>query len=166
MENVIVLNSDMTILGTTTWKRAVRLLITGKAEALAQSDTKIHPTMFIPKVIRLIKAIRSLWKKEVPWSKGAVHIRDQYVCQYCRDDIPKKRATIDHVIPVAKGGKNNWGNTVCCCFDCNNKKGDMLPSEANMSLVRKPLQPTIMEFLLKKIQEDGLEDVLKEIGIY
>lgn len=166
MENVIVLNADMTILGTTTWKRAIRLILTGKAETLAESNTKVHPTMYIPKVIRLIKAIRSLWKKEVPWSKGSVHIRDGYVCQYCGTNIPKKKATIDHVLPVAKGGKNRWDNTVCCCFECNNKKEDFLCSEVGMSLIRKPYQPTIMEFLLKKVQVDGLEDVLKEIGIY
>ena len=166
MEHVIVLNADMSILGTTSWKRAIRLVITGKAETLADSNTRVHPTMCIPKVIRLIKAIRNLWKKEVPWAKGSVHIRDQYICQYCGETVPKRKATIDHVIPVAKGGKNKWDNTVCSCFDCNNKKEDFLPSEVGMSLLRQPYQPTIMEFILKKVQSDGLEGVLKEIGIY
>lgn len=166
MEKVIVLNADMSILGTTTWKRAIRLVVTGKAEPLADSNTRIHPTMYIPKVIRLIKAIRNLWKKEVPWAKGSVHIRDRYICQYCGIPVPKKQATIDHVIPVAKGGKNKWNNTVCACKSCNNKKEDFLMSEVGMSLSRKPYQPTIMEFILLKIEQDGLAGILKDLGIY
>ena len=166
MENVIVLNADMSILGTTTFKRAINLIVKGRAEVLAEADELVHPTMYIPKVIRLLKAIRNLWKKEVPWSKGSVHIRDRYVCQYCGEHLPKKQATIDHVMPVAKGGKNKWTNTVCACKPCNNKKEDFLASEVHMSLLRRPYQPTIMEFILLKIEQDGLAGILQELGIY
>jgi len=82
-DRVIVLNTDMTILGTTHWKRAIRLIVKGRAETLADSETIVHPSMKIPKVIRLIKAIRSLWRKEVPWSKQNVHIRDLFRCYSC-----------------------------------------------------------------------------------
>jgi hypothetical protein len=60
MTRCIVLNSDMTILGTTDVKRAIRLVVTGKAESLVDSGRQIHPLMCVPKVIRLIKAIRNL----------------------------------------------------------------------------------------------------------
>lgn len=166
MTKVIVLNADMTILGTTNYKRAIRLLVTGKAEAVAESDIRIHPKVLVPLVIRLIKAIRSLWRKEVPWSKVNVHCRDKYICQYCGVEVAKSKATIDHVIPASKGGKNTWDNTVCSCYQCNNKKEDRLPSEAKMTLVRKPYKPTIMEFLIRKIESEGLEKMLKSLGIY
>jgi len=166
MTKVIVLNADMTILGTTTYRRAIKLIVKGRAEAVLDSEKRIHPDMVIPLVIRLIKAIRSLWKKEVPWSKGNVATRDGYKCQYCGTKLHKNQATIDHVIPRAQGGKNGWMNTVCACFDCNNKKEDRTPSQAKMSLRRQPFKPSIMEFLMMKIKLDGLEDILKDLGVY
>lgn len=163
---VIVLNADMSVLGTTTWKRAIRLVVTGKAEALADSDRKIHAEMYVPTVIRLVKAIRHLWRTAVPWSKGNIHVRDNYTCQYCGDKLSRNKATIDHVIPASRGGKNAWDNNVTSCFDCNNKKEDRTPREANMSLRRTPWQPTIMEFILRKIKAEGLDKLLKDYGIY
>lgn len=166
MSAVIVLNADMTILGTTTWQRAVRLVVTGKAVSLADSERKIHTTFNVPKVIRLIKAIRNLWRSNVPWSKGNVHVRDGYICQYCGKELKRTSATIDHVIPQAQGGKNSWDNTVTSCFPCNNSKQDRTPSQAHMTLRRQPWQPTIMEFLLRKIQSEGLENILSDLNIY
>ena len=166
MARCIVLNSDMTILGTTDAKRAIRLVVTGKAESLVDTDRQIHPEMFVPAVIRLVKAIRNLWRKQVPSNKHNVHVRDKYTCQYCGKKLQRNKATIDHVIPQAQGGKNGWGNTVCSCFECNNAKGDRTPSEAEMSLMKQPVTPTIMEFLYKKIKSEGLEEVLKELGVY
>lgn len=163
---VIVLSNDMTVLGTTSVKRAVRLITVGKAEVLAESNTQIHPTMFLPKVIRLIKAIRNLWKTQVPWSKQNVHVRDMYTCQYCGKKLSRSACTVDHVIPVAQGGKNRWDNTVCSCYACNNSKEDRTPSQAHMTLLKQPTTPTIMEFMFRKIKADGLEEVLKELGIY
>lgn len=37
--------------------------------------------------------------------------------------------TVDHVIPIARGGRHAIGNLVGCCEPCNNAKGDMLPIE-------------------------------------
>ena len=166
MERVIVLNNDLSILGTTSWKRAITLISSGKAETVKESDRKIHAQFFMPLVIRLVKAIRNLWKTEVPWSKQNVHLRDGYKCQYCGKALSKNSLTIDHVIPRTQGGKNKWDNTVTSCFSCNNKKDNKTPSQANMFLRRKPFKPTIMEFMLKKIQKEGLSDILKKLGIY
>ena len=166
MSRVIVLNVDHSILGTTSYKRAIRLVVTGKAETLAETNKRIHPTMLLPAVIRLVKAIRNLWRKEVPWSKHSVHIRDNFTCQYCGEQVVKSKVTIDHIIPKDLGGKNSWENTVTSCFPCNNAKGNRTPTQANMVLKSKPYKPTIMQFLLQKIASEGLEEVLKELGVY
>ena len=52
--------------------------------------------------------------------------------------------TLDHVIPKSKGVDNSWENLVCCCSDCNSKKGDRTPEEAGMSLLNIPKKPTNM----------------------
>lgn len=163
---VIVLNTDMSILGTTSAKRAVGLLINGKAEPVTDSGMQIHPKLFLPTVIRLLKAVRNLWKKAIPWSKQNIHVRDNYTCQYCGNKVEKHKATIDHVIPVSRGGTNSYDNTVCACFDCNNEKNNRTPSEARMSLKRRAYQPTIMEFVMLKVKQEGLENTLKDLGIY
>lgn len=166
MNRVIVLNNDFSILGTTSYKKAIRLLVKEKAVAIANSDIKIHTDLFAPLVIRLIKAIRNLWKIRVPWNKNNVFVRDENICQYCGDKLSKSRCTIDHVVPKAQGGKNKWDNTVCSCFKCNNAKGDRTPQEAGMFLQRTPTTPTIMSFMLMKIKSDGLEGILEELGVY
>ncbi len=166
MTKVIVLNADMTILGTTNYRRAIKLIVKGRAEALVDSEKRVHPIMAIPLVIRLVKAIRILWGKEVLWTRAGVATRDDYKCQYCGVSLAKNKATIDHVIPRAVGGKSGWLNTVCACFDCNNKKDNRTPSQAKMVLSRQPFKPSIMEFLLMKIKTEGLEGILIDLGVY
>ncbi len=166
MQRVIVLNNDMSILGTCSWKRAMNMVTAGKANIIKDSGILIHPQFFMPLVIRLIKAIRNLWQREVPWTKNNVHIRDNFTCQYCGKNLSDTKVTIDHIIPRTKGGKNKWTNTVTACFSCNNKKDNRTPSQANMTLKRLPYKPTIMQFLLLKIERDGLEAILIDLGIY
>lgn len=57
--------------------------------------------------------------------------RDGYICQECgiicegvwpELDTP----TLDHVIPISRGGEHTRGNTRCCCWGCNRKKADRL----------------------------------------
>ena len=166
MQRVIVLNQDMSILGTTSWKRAFCLVSAGKAEVLKESLKKIHPKHYLPLVIRLIKAIRNLWRAEVPWAKGNIHLRDNYSCRYCGKKLESKDVTIDHIIPRDRGGKNTWENCVTSCFPCNNKKDNRTPNEARMVLLTKPYKPTIGEFIMKKVKREGLEGILKELKIY
>lgn len=45
------------------------------------------------------------------------------VCYYCGVDLPEKYATIDHVIPKFRGGKNVVENFVIACSTCNTAKG-------------------------------------------
>ncbi len=51
------------------------------------------------------------------------------ICYYCRQRFPASSLTMDHIIPLARGGKSVKENLVPCCKDCNNKKKNMLPVE-------------------------------------
>lgn len=150
---VLVYDAYFQEIALVSWKRAVCLVVRGKAEVVEELDKQIHPKMKLPLAIRLIKAIRRLWKDKVPWNRTNVFIRDEYRCGYCNKKLTSKEATIDHVIPVSRGGKNTWDNTITSCFDCNNLKNNRLPSEAGMSFVRKPpYAPTIMEIMQKYVK--------------
>ena len=51
------------------------------------------------------------------------------VCHYCGGRAQPKELTMDHIIPIARGGKSTKGNLVTACKACNNKKKQLLPME-------------------------------------
>lgn len=51
------------------------------------------------------------------------------VCHWCGGKFPADELSMDHVVPVIRGGKSTRGNVVPACKDCNNKKKHMLPIE-------------------------------------
>ena len=54
---------------------------------------------------------------------------DQGRCHYCGQAIPPKQLTMDHVVPLSRGGTSTKANLVTTCKDCNNRKKTMLPLE-------------------------------------
>ena len=51
------------------------------------------------------------------------------VCHYCGGKFPPEELTMDHIVPVVRGGKSTKGNVVACCKECNNKKKYLTPVE-------------------------------------
>lgn len=45
-------------------------------------------------------------------------------CYYCHRKLKKEEVTMDHIVPLAQGGKSTRGNTVPSCKECNTKKRD------------------------------------------
>ena len=50
-------------------------------------------------------------------------------CYYCHCQVGQKQLTMDHVIPLSRGGKSKKGNIVPACKECNNRKKYLLPIE-------------------------------------
>lgn len=48
------------------------------------------------------------------------------ICHYCRKPFPPKELTMDHIVPIALGGKSTRGNVVPCCKACNIRKKSTL----------------------------------------
>ena len=168
MDQCILLNADYTFLNVVNWKRAMCLLAKGKVQVLKQSERLIRTAegiaIKVPAVMRLIKLIRTLYVNRVPFSKKNVLVRDGFKCAYCKSE--RRRLTIDHIIPKSRGGKTTFENCVSSCKPCNNKKGNKTPSEVKMYLKVKAYQPTISEFLRLKVQKLGINEVLRDLGIY
>ncbi|MFH1155770.1 MAG: HNH endonuclease [Pseudomonadota bacterium] len=55
--------------------------------------------------------------------------RSQGICHYCKGAFAPKDLTMDHLIPIARGGKSVKGNLVPSCKECNTRKKQMLPME-------------------------------------
>ncbi len=51
------------------------------------------------------------------------------ICGYCGAATPAKEMTMDHIVPIARGGKSVKGNVIPCCKICNTKKKQLLPME-------------------------------------
>ncbi len=50
-------------------------------------------------------------------------------CYYCGRVVGRENLTMDHVVPLIRGGKSKKGNVVAACKECNNKKRYLLPLE-------------------------------------
>lgn len=51
------------------------------------------------------------------------------ICHYCQSQVGREQLTMDHVVPLSRGGKSSKGNIVPACKICNNKKKYLLPIE-------------------------------------
>jgi 5-methylcytosine-specific restriction endonuclease McrA len=138
MMKVLVLNASYEPLNITSWKRAVVLLIKGKAETIEQNGVYIHHNLPLPSVIRLRYYVKIPYK-EIPLTRRNIFERDRNTCQYCLHI--GGQLTLDHIIPRSRGGGESWDNLVTACIKCNIKKGNRTPKEANMPLMTKPARP-------------------------
>ena len=50
-------------------------------------------------------------------------------CHYCNRETPAEGLTMDHIVPIARGGRSTRGNLVTACKTCNNQKKQLLPME-------------------------------------
>jgi hypothetical protein len=93
-----------------------------------------------PRIIRIHSSNRQP-DYHVKLNRRNLFSRDGNRCQFCGNRFPTADLSIDHVLPQSRGGAHTWENLVCACIACNSRKGNRLPREAGMSLVRRPVQP-------------------------
>jgi 5-methylcytosine-specific restriction endonuclease McrA len=138
---VLVLNANFEPLNVCTTRRAICLMLSGKAEMLLDGRGFIRTVRELyprPSVIRLDYMIKRP-RPRVRLSKRELFRRDNYTCQYCGTKTP--HLTIDHVNPRHRGGDYSWSNLVSACASCNTKKGGRRLDEARMRLLHAPSEP-------------------------
>jgi 5-methylcytosine-specific restriction endonuclease McrA len=146
----LVLNAGYEPLAVVTFRRALILVLAGKASVLAEGDDPVvGPTEILgrPSVILLHRYVRLPYNKSSPVSRRGVLRRDDHRCAYCG----KSATTVDHVQPKSRGGAESWENLVACCLRCNNLKGDHTPSEIGWNLRIQPLPPRMGFWLIKEL---------------
>ncbi|MFC4949905.1 HNH endonuclease [Pseudonocardia sp. GCM10023141] len=139
---VLLLNATFEPLAVVTAKRAVVLMLTGKAECVeATLDGVFHSenlTVPAPSVMRLSRYVRVPYRRAVPMTRAGVLRRDGRRCAYCG----RKADTIDHVIPRSRGGQHSWENCVAACRSCNSRKADRMLEEIGWQLAQPPRPPS------------------------
>jgi 5-methylcytosine-specific restriction endonuclease McrA len=89
---------------------------------------EIGDTFFVPADEEHVKREKKK-AKELRNSQWWKNLRGRGQCYYCKARVPPKELTLDHIVPVIRGGRSTKGNLVACCKECNNKKKYLLPLE-------------------------------------
>jgi 5-methylcytosine-specific restriction endonuclease McrA len=56
-------------------------------------------------------------------------IANRPVCYYCAIELKKSEVTMDHIVPIIRGGMTTKSNVVIACRPCNQKKANLTPVE-------------------------------------
>jgi len=167
--NVLVLNRHYAAVRVISARRAFCMLFKGVAEIISVEDSQYSSYDFeswrevsefraryerehhewvrcvrfelaVPRIVRLLFYDR-LPRRAVKFNRRNIYARDRNRCQYCGGKFPTSELSLDHVVPRSQGGRTDWTNIVCCCVQCNVRKGGRTPQEAHMRLVAEPAVP-------------------------
>lgn len=123
-----------------------------------------NKTYRVPTVI-VATHFKKMPMKELRPSKMKVLERDGFVCQYTGKKLTKGQATIDHVVPKSRGGRDkDWKNMVACDKKVNHKKGNKTNQEAGLELIKQPRRPLPMPVssLIKKVKHPSWRPFITE----
>jgi len=131
MSATLLLNSDgnpvsILPLSTISWKKSILYMLDETATVLEWYDNWIVHSVNWQTAVPAVMILKNYERKrhQVRFSKRNVFLRDGFRCQYCGQDVSKKSATMDHILPISHGGKSTYENCVCACDVCNAQKGN------------------------------------------
>jgi len=163
MSMTLVISPGYLPVGTVPVHRAVQLYVDGKAEIERAHPTRRFRSMKLvvpaPRVLRLRAGVRLparlFGAAPLGGSNHNLVDRDGRRCLYCgRTEAEVRRAglrlTRDHVVPISRGGRDEWRNVVTACEPCNNSKADRTPEEAGLRLLAEPRTPTAWDLVLAR----------------
>lgn len=102
----------------------------------------------------------------VTLSNKTLFARDRHLCAYCGGVFTNNSLSRDHVLPVSRGGMNNWTNCVTACVKCNTTKGDRTPEEMGRQLLYVPYEPNHYENMIlqnRNILADQMDYLLSGV---
>ena len=155
MLGCLALNASFEPLTILPLRRALRLVIDRKAEILEIDPSRVFRSerreLPCPSVIRLVRFVHVPRKFRRQVTNTFLFARDGYSCMYCSRHRTELRGreflTRDHIVPLSRGGDNNWSNVVTACSACNNRKGSRLPAEVGFHLHRLPTEPNYVQLV-------------------
>jgi 5-methylcytosine-specific restriction endonuclease McrA len=140
-EPVLVLNGNYAPINVCSTKRAMGLILVGKANLIQDGRgvvRTVNQSFPKPSIIRLQRVVKRP-RPQVKLTKNEIFRRDGHRCQYCGKSGQK--LTVDHVQPQHMGGRSTWQNLVTACAACNHKKGGQTLQQSGLTLRKKPSKP-------------------------
>lgn len=96
----------------------------------------------LPSVVVASHFNRVIFKTVQFPTKQNIFKRDKYTCGYTGRKLQKHELSVDHIMPVSRGGKNTWDNLITCAKEVNTFKDNRTPQECGLKLLWKPEKPT------------------------
>ena len=140
-QRALILNASFEPLSIVKARRAVVLVLRGRADIVEPGDHRWHSerqAVEVPSVVRLRSYVKVPYGRRVPLTRNAVFVRDGNRCQYCLGAAE----SLDHVVPKSRGGTHTWDNVVACCRRCNIRKGNKLLADSGFTLRTRPVAPS------------------------
>lgn len=160
---VLVLNRNWQPINTRTPAEAFCQLATGAVTALDVSGEAIRPVTWaewltlpvragdraiqsvrgpvrVPTVIVAVNFAR-VPRRRPTLNARSIRERDGGRCQYTGRVLGPGEGNLDHVVPRSRGGRDSWDNLVWSAREVNTRKGNRLPHEAGLKLLRPPTAP-------------------------
>jgi 5-methylcytosine-specific restriction endonuclease McrA len=100
----------------------------------------IHKSIRVPTVV-VCTNYSHMPVRLIKFSKSGVYERDNGTCQYTGEKLKRSESTVDHVLPLSRGGRNSWDNVALTSKKVNFAKGNKLNEEAGLKLLRRPKEP-------------------------
>jgi 5-methylcytosine-specific restriction endonuclease McrA len=142
---VLLLNASLQPLNVISHRRLVVLLTKERVDfvdeearrfaAEAVAGRRMPEGVVIVRLLRTIHVPRRLLRP----NRRNLLLRDDNTCQYCGYVGSAAELTVDHVVPVSRGGSpDRWENVVLACKRCNWRKANHRPEEVGLRLRRRP----------------------------
>ena len=110
---------------------------------VAEGELCIHTVkrkIKIPTVVALCSYAK-MHRRRPKLCAKAIRERDGNRCQYTGRVLHPDEGSLDHVMPRSRGGRDTWENLVWSGKDVNARKGNRLPHEAGLKLLKAPRAP-------------------------
>lgn len=144
MSQVLLVDASFRPLRVIALRRALCLLLAGKAELIEEDPTREVRTaggdsLRVPAVVRLNYMVNIPFRASVPLTRRALRARDEDQCQV--RGCNRKGDTVDHLVPRSKDGVTSWMNCVLMCGPHNTKKANRTLTEMGWALKKEPVAP-------------------------
>lgn len=107
-------------------------------------DDFVHTTsgpVRLPSVVVASRFNKIIFKSVQFPTKQNIFKRDKYTCGYSGRKLQKHELSVDHILPISRGGGNTWENLITCEKSINTFKDNRLPHECGLKLLWKPTKP-------------------------
>lgn len=95
--------------------------------------------------VNMRQTAEAVWRDYIKWRKGDAYgrwLKQQWAkqhatCYWCSCSLRGRRHNVEHVIPISRGGTNEYKNLVLACPDCNKAKGRTLPKRSTIKQAKR-----------------------------
>jgi len=110
----------------------------------------------LPSVVVCARFSKVVYKTIQFPTKHNIFKRDNFTCGYTGKKLQKDELSVDHILPVSRGGENTWENLITCGKKTNTFKDNRLPHECGLKLLWKPIKPKngLQTLSLDKLRPD------------